>query len=80
MMLPMCVGPYTGNSGVSRAAYPTRLCSITSVKAVEATRMDRSSVSENEAERARLKAVVARLTDADLARAMSEEWTVGVGR
>lgn len=41
--------------------------------------MDRSYVAENEAERARLKAVVARLTDADMARAMSEEWTVGVG-
>jgi hypothetical protein len=41
--------------------------------------MDRSYVAENDAERARLKAVVARLTDADMARAMSEDWTVGVG-
>ena len=41
--------------------------------------MDRSYVAENDAERARLKAIVARLTDADMARAMSEEWTVGVG-
>lgn len=41
--------------------------------------MDRSYVAENDAERARLKAVVARLTDTDMARAMSEEWTVGVG-
>jgi hypothetical protein len=41
--------------------------------------MDRSYVAANDAERARLKAVVARLTDADMARAMSGEWTVGVG-
>jgi hypothetical protein len=41
--------------------------------------MDRSYMAENDAERARLKAVVARLTDADMARAMSEQWTVGVG-
>jgi hypothetical protein len=41
--------------------------------------MDRTYVAENDAERARLKAVVARLTDADMARAMSEQWTVGVG-
>ena len=41
--------------------------------------MDRSYVTENEAERARLQAIVARLTDADLARAMSEDWTIGVG-
>jgi hypothetical protein len=41
--------------------------------------MDRSSVAENEAERARLQAVVARLTDPDMAPAMSEEWTVVVG-
>jgi len=41
--------------------------------------MDRSYVAENEAERARLKAVVDRLTDVDLARAMSENWTIGVG-
>ena len=41
--------------------------------------MDRSYVAENDAERARLKTVVARLTDTDMARAMSEAWTVGVG-
>ena len=41
--------------------------------------MDRSYVTENDAERARLQAVVARLTDADMARAMSQQWTVGVG-
>jgi hypothetical protein len=41
--------------------------------------MDRSYVAENDAERARLKAVVDRLTDADLARLMSEEWTIGAG-
>ncbi len=41
--------------------------------------MDRSYVTENQAERARLQAVVARLTDADMARAMSAQWTVGVG-
>ena len=43
------------------------------------TMMERSYVRENEAERARLKAVVDRLTDVDLVRAMSEDWTVGVG-
>jgi hypothetical protein len=41
--------------------------------------MDRSYVAENDAERARLQALVARLTDADIARPMSEEWTVGTG-
>jgi hypothetical protein len=41
--------------------------------------MDRSYVAANDAERARLKAIVDRLTDADLARAMSEAWTIGVG-
>jgi hypothetical protein len=41
--------------------------------------MDRAYVAENEAERARLQAVVARLTDADMACAVSEDWTVGVG-
>lgn len=41
--------------------------------------MDRSYVAENEAERARLQAIVDRLTDADMARAMSGGWTVGVG-
>jgi hypothetical protein len=41
--------------------------------------MERSYVAENDAERARLKAIVARLTDADMARAVSEDWTVGVG-
>jgi hypothetical protein len=43
------------------------------------TSMDRSYVAENAAERERLKALVARLTDADLARPISQEWTVGVG-
>jgi hypothetical protein len=41
--------------------------------------MDRSYVAENDAERARLKAIIARSTDADMARAMSQEWTIGVG-
>ena len=41
--------------------------------------MDRSSVAENEAEWARLEAVIARLTDPDMAPAMSKEWTVVVG-
>jgi hypothetical protein len=41
--------------------------------------MDRSYVAENEAERGRLKALVARLTDADMARTMSEDWTIGIG-
>jgi hypothetical protein len=41
--------------------------------------MDRSYVAENNAERARLHAIIARLTDTDMARPMSEEWTVGVG-
>jgi hypothetical protein len=41
--------------------------------------MDRSYVAENEAQRARLKALVARLSDADMARTMSEAWTIGVG-
>jgi hypothetical protein len=53
--------------------------SITSVYTIEEMLMDRSYVAENEAERARLQAIVARLTDADMARAMSEQWTVGVG-
>src|SRR5919201_3448740 len=53
--------------------------SITRVNAAQETNMDRSYVAENDAERARLKAIVARLTDADMARAMSEQWTVGVG-
>jgi Mycothiol maleylpyruvate isomerase N-terminal domain len=35
-------------------------------------------VTENAAERARLHALVARLTDADMARPVSEDWTVGV--
>jgi hypothetical protein len=55
------------------------MCSITGVNAAQETSMDRSYVAENDAERARLKAVIARLTDADMARAMSEEWTIGVG-
>ena len=37
------------------------------------------TLAENNAERARLQGLVARLTDADMARAMSEGWTVGVG-
>jgi Mycothiol maleylpyruvate isomerase N-terminal domain len=41
--------------------------------------MDQSYIAENNAERARLQALVARLTDADMARPMSEEWTIGVG-
>jgi hypothetical protein len=41
--------------------------------------MERSYVTENAAERARLQALVARLTDADMARPVSEDWTVGVG-
>jgi hypothetical protein len=41
--------------------------------------MERSSVAQSDVEQARLKAVVDRLTDADMARAMSEEWTIGVG-
>src|SRR5262245_47120227 len=49
------------------------------VKAAQETNMDRSYVAANEAERARLQALVARLTDADMARAMSAEWTIGVG-
>jgi hypothetical protein len=52
---------------------------ITWVNAAQETSMDRSYVAENNAERARLQAIVARLTDADMARPMSEEWTVGVG-
>jgi hypothetical protein len=53
--------------------------SITWVNAIKETSMDRSYVAENDAERTRLQAVVARLTDADMARPMSEEWTIGVG-
>jgi hypothetical protein len=41
--------------------------------------MDRSYVAENNAERARLQAIVARLIDADMARAISGDWTIGVG-
>ncbi len=41
--------------------------------------MDQSYVAENTAERARLQALVARLSDANMARPMSEGWTVGVG-
>jgi hypothetical protein len=41
--------------------------------------MDRSYVAENDAERARLQAVVARLTDAEMEHPISEGWTVGVG-
>ena len=36
-------------------------------------------MAENEAEWARLQAVIARLTDPDMAPAMSKEWTVVVG-
>jgi hypothetical protein len=54
-------------------------CAITWVQAIEETIMDRSYVTDNNAERARLQAVVDRLTDADLARPMSKDWTVGVG-
>jgi hypothetical protein len=52
---------------------------ITWVNAVQETTMDRSYVAENDAERARLQALVTRLTDADMARAISEGWTVGIG-
>jgi hypothetical protein len=41
--------------------------------------MDQSYIAENDAERARLQALAARLTDADMARPTSEGWTVGVG-
>jgi uncharacterized damage-inducible protein DinB len=41
--------------------------------------MDRSYVTENDAERARLKAFVTRLTDDEMARSMGHGWTVGVG-
>jgi hypothetical protein len=46
---------------------------------MQETSMDQSYIAENNAERARLQALVARLTDADMARPMSEEWTVGIG-
>jgi hypothetical protein len=38
--------------------------------------VDRSYVSENDTQRARLKALVARLSDADLARSLPAGWTV----
>jgi hypothetical protein len=38
--------------------------------------VDRSFVSENDTERARLRTLVARLSDADLARPLSAGWTV----
>jgi uncharacterized damage-inducible protein DinB len=41
--------------------------------------MDRSYVTVNAAERARLKALVGRLSDAEMARPISPQWTVGVG-
>jgi uncharacterized damage-inducible protein DinB len=41
--------------------------------------MDRSYVTENAAEQARLKAIVARLSDDELAHPISPTWTVGVG-
>ena len=39
-------------------------------------RVDRTFIAENDAERARLRALVTRLTDADLARPMPAGWTV----
>jgi hypothetical protein len=68
-----------GWTNVSTEACSARVCAITWVNTAQGTSLDRSYVAENDAERARLKAVVARLTDADMARAMSEQWTVGVG-
>jgi len=41
--------------------------------------MDRSYVAENDAERARLKAFVARLSNDAMARPVGAHWTVGVG-
>ncbi len=41
--------------------------------------MDRSYVVENHAGRQRLKALVARLSDADMARRLGQHWTVSVG-
>ena len=41
--------------------------------------MDRSYVAENEAERARLKSFVGRLSDDAMARPVGAHWTVGVG-
>ena len=41
--------------------------------------MDKSYVAENEAERARLKAFVGRLSDAGMARPVGAHWTVSVG-
>ena len=38
--------------------------------------IDRSFVSDNDTERARLRALVARLSDADLARPLPADWTV----
>jgi hypothetical protein len=64
---------------VSTQACWARMCSIARGNVAQGTSMDRSYVAENDAERARLKAVIARLADADMARAMSEEWTIGVG-
>jgi hypothetical protein len=55
------------------------VCSITGTNAAQEISMDRSYVAENDAERARLQTMVARLTDADMARTISEGWTVGVG-
>jgi len=40
--------------------------------------MDRSYVTENNAERARLKACVARLSHDEMARPISPTWTIGV--
>lgn len=41
--------------------------------------MNRSYVAENQAGRQRLKALVARLSDADMARRLGQHWTVSVG-
>ena len=41
--------------------------------------MDRSYVAENDAERARLKAFVAGLSDGDMTRPIGHGWTVAVG-
>jgi hypothetical protein len=73
------IGVTRGWTHVWTEAYAARLLSITSLNAVEEMTMDQSYVAENAVERARLQAIVARLTDADMARAMSEQWTIGVG-
>lgn len=40
---------------------------------------DRAYVAQNDAERQRLKAFVARLTDRDMLRAVGQHWTIAVG-